>query len=391
MFIPNLLGFPNIVTGGASGGIVLNSPVATVWAGDSITQGTGVFSIADWTNFFLNGRLVPVLGYNQGVSGNRSDQLLARFGTVLGVVSGYPGLKIVSILIGTNDIVVGGFSSSTTIANIQALIDQAKAVADLVVVRTILNRSDGSYTANPAFAVTRGEINNWIRAISDPKVLVIDYDLSSFDPTVHTGDGLHPNNYGVVVIARYTAQAMAGRIAAFNVLADKTGNLMPTNGDLSGTGGGQQSSTGVVATGYQVRNFVSGITAVNSKGTLDGATSQVMELNGTASANGSIQFRCTIPYVGTTGESFEYMSRIRVTGTSNMSNLHATSMGSITFGNGAVAIPLNQDLDGVLRMGRGTLGADITQNIIDLNFSVPAGAVSNLRIEVSEPIWRKVA
>lgn len=361
----------------------------TVWMGDSITAATGASSIADWTDFFLSGKLVPVVGYNQGVSGNQTTQMLARQSVGLAL---NPNLYM--ILAGTNDIVVGGRSAAAIQTDLQSLIDNALATPSVaaVCIRTILKRSDASFLGNPAFQTTMTAVNDWIRAISNPRVIVIDYDQSTFDPTVDTNDGLHPNNFGANKLARYTAEKLLAYMPATNVLADKTGNLMPTNGDLAGTGGGLTGATGQVATGYQLRNFVTGITAVASKGTLDGATSQVITLNGTASNSGNCQFRCPVTYAGNTGESYEFMIRAKITSTNkNVRNIQSTSDASISFGNGTVTLPLNQDFDGVIRMGQSTLAAPDTSNVIDVDVTVTIGLVDNLRIELSEPIFRRVA
>ncbi len=379
----------NFVSSYATGPVIVQMTTPdTVWMGDSITAGVGTNSIADWTAFFLMGRLVPIVGYNQGVSGNQTSQMIARQATGLAL---NPILYM--ILGGTNDIVVGGLPASTIQTNLQTLIDNAKATASVqyVCIRTILKRT-GLTAGQEAVRVA---VNNWIMAISDPKVISVNYDNSDFDPATMTVDGLHPNNYGVVLLARFTANALSTYIAATDVLADTTGNLLPTNGDLAGTGGGQTGSSGQVATGYQVRNFIGGVSCTNSKGTLDGHISQIMVLNGTPTANSFVQFRAPVSTAVSVGATYEYMVRARITGTANMQNLSNTdSLTSfLAFSTGTVSAALNQNLDGIIRNGRVVTASAHVSSTIDMQVAVlSAGAVvSGLIIEVAQPIWRKIS
>lgn len=392
MFIPNLLGFVDISLGmgGGGGNATLLEPEAE-WMGDSISAATGASSIADWTNFFLNGRLVSILGYNQGVSGNQTAQMLARQSVGLAL-----NPKLYNILAGTNDIVVGGRSAADIIINLQALIDNALATASvaLVCIRTILKRSDSSFLGNPNFEITRNAVNNWIRSLSDPRVFVVDYDLSLFDPTVHTNDGLHPNNYGAMLLGEFTANGLGPRLDQIDVLANQTGNMV-NNPQMTGTTGGKTGATGDVATGYQVRNFMAanGLTVVCSKGVIDGSNfSQVMTVNGTTTATGFIQLRNVTNYSGLAGEQFEALMTVKIENGSGLEGITVSGDGVITFGGGTVTIPLNRNFDGVVRHGRSTLSADDTMNVQDVNFSFRSGEViSNMILTVSRPIWRKIA
>jgi len=361
-----------------------------VWLGDSITSAGGnqQKSIPNWTNFFVKGRLVHDVGFNQGVGGDTTPMMLARQSTGLAMNPVY-----YNILAGTNDIVGDGSPSSTIITNLTTLIENAEATAsvEMIVVHTILNRSDASYLSNPDFATVRTEVNNWIRALNRTKVVVVDHDASAFDPVTDTSDGLHPNEAGVILISETTANIIAPHISAVDVLSDTTGNLL-TNAALTGTGGGMTGASGQVATSWQVRNFITGITAVCSKGTdaLGNAT-QIITLNGTSSVSGYVHTRNVTAYTGTAGEGYELLFNVEVTPGTSLGAISTSCDGVLVFGGNSVAFPIDRSLSGVVRPGRSTLAGSDTSNTFDCNFFIDTGVtLTNMVITVSRPIWRLV-
>lgn len=379
----------------AGGTVVVSGNSTSQWLGDSQTAATAVLSIADWTNFFLNGQLIHPALYNQGVSGNKTDDMIARQSTGLAT-----NPAIYWVLAGTNDIVLGGYPASTTITNYQTIIANAKAnpSVKLIVFRTILKRSGANALTAPQEA-TRNTINNWLRALNDPMIKVIDYDLSAFDPTIHTSDGLHPNQLGAILLGRYNAAAVAANITVVDVSLDTTGQLF-VGGDLSGTAGTFTASgvgatiTGQVATGWQLRNFLAGVAAVCSKGTdAFGNATQIMTLNGTSTANGNINFRNVSAYTGAAAEIYELIATWNVSSGAALASCLTACDGVLAFGTASTYTnPANQALSGVIRPGRGALAGTDTSNDFNLNAYYPSGTVFvNETFVLSRPRWRKIA
>lgn len=374
----------------SSGGSVISYNSKAVWLGDSITSAGGnqQKSIPIWTNYFLNGLLVHDVGFNQGVGGDTTAMMIARQATGLAM-----NPVFFNLLAGTNDIVGDGLPSSTIIANLTTLIENAEATASigLIAVHTILNRSDASYLSNPDFATVRTEVNNWIRSLNRLKVVVVDHDASAFDPVTDTSDGLHPNESGVILIAETTANTIIPRISYTDVLLDTTGNLL-LNPELTGTAGGMTGATGQVATNWQVRNFITGVTAVCSKGTdaLGNAT-QIITLNGTSTVSGYVHTRNVATYSGSTGEGYELLFKAEVTGGTNLGAISTSCDGVLAFGGNSVSFPINRNLTGVIRPGRSTLAAPDISNTFDCNFFVASGVtLTDMVLTVSRPIWRLV-
>lgn len=384
-------GLWNLDSSGAGGGLSrVAGNAASVWMGDSITQASAEKSIAAWTNFFLDGQLKHIVGFNKGVSGDKTSDMLARDSVALAL-----NPQIYFILAGTND-VTGGVSAATITANLQTLIDNALATpsVELVVLRTILKRSDGTFTGNPAFATVRTAVNSWIRAVSHPKVLVIDYDLCAWDPTDtrQCADGLHPLGPGAMIIGEYTGDRTATRIASIDVLADQTGNLV-NNPTLTGTAGTKTDVTGNVATSWDARNFLTGPTVVASKGVDAGShITQIFTINGTVATGGSsgfLQFRCVQAYTGAGGESYEALATFKIENAPELGNVTMSSDGCISFGTTG-NVNLDRDLEGVIRLGQTTLGGSDTSNTFSFSIYFPDTTVlTNTVVTISQPIWRR--
>jgi lysophospholipase L1-like esterase len=362
-----------------------------VWLGDSITAAVGYKSIADLTNFLLHGNMVPVVGYNQGVSGNQTSDMITRQATGLNL-----NPEIYFILAGTNDIVIGGASAATIISRLQTIINNALATPSvkLVVIRTILKRASPNAFSAPQRVVC-DTVNAWIMSLKIPKVLTINYDASSFDATngVHTSDGLHPNEAGAFLLAEYTANQVRPYIQHIDVAANRDGNLY-TNDVLAGENG---SYTGIstpprkIATGLNIRNYT-GLTVTADKSVHSGSyNNQILTLNGVTTA-GYIEIINTISYSGTAGQSYELIFPVTVTNGAGLGGIRMLCDGTITFGATSTAGAfINKDVSGVIRSGRSTLAGSDVSNTCQLAFYFPAGVtVSGMVIKIGRPIWRLV-
>jgi lysophospholipase L1-like esterase len=140
---------------------------------------------------------------NQGVNGERSDQIRARFEE--DVVRKKPA--VVVIIAGVNDVYQGRPAERVT-DELAAMYRRAHEAAIRVVAGTIVPYN----TATPEQNARMHEINDWIRAQSraDPGVLFVDTRAAVASPSnpdllVSSPDGLHPDAAGY----RKMAEAIA--------------------------------------------------------------------------------------------------------------------------------------------------------------------------------------
>lgn len=200
-------------------GITLESaPLPISLLGDSITAndtaapgGAGSwFSRADQaTGYRFYGETT-----NNGVPGERTDQILAR------AAAAFSGKRYATILAGTNDI-GQSVAAATIIANLDSLYDAAvSAGLQAFAVCTIPPRSADTAGA-PLSASQKAawiEVNAWIRShVSDyPGAQLIDWgtalsvagDPTAPNPSLFT-DYVHPNSAGATVMAARVAPVIA--------------------------------------------------------------------------------------------------------------------------------------------------------------------------------------
>lgn len=139
---------------------------------------------------------------NAGISGNRTDEMLARIGT--DVVAHSPDITVVQG--GGNDITQGR-SSAQVIASLSGIYDALEAAGSRIIATTVLP-SVNMDTAGEQTAI--GEVNAWVRAhYSDwSGAYLADWNPPMTDgvdewvPHVgYTSDGVHPDTDGGVVMA----------------------------------------------------------------------------------------------------------------------------------------------------------------------------------------------
>jgi lysophospholipase L1-like esterase len=194
--------------------------------GDSITDGS--FSTPDANNRYpdeLAERLVAAgsrLGVvNAGIGGNRvltdaagfGDRATARFARD---ALGQPGVRTVIVLEGVNDLGIGvgptnePVTAQQLIDGHRSLIHAAHARGVRIIGATILPFAGVTY---PGYWTERGEavrdaVNDWIRtsgeydAVADLAGALADpADPDRLHPAYDGGDGLHPNDAGMRVMA----------------------------------------------------------------------------------------------------------------------------------------------------------------------------------------------
>lgn len=131
---------------------------------------------------------------NQGVNGERSDQILARFDR--DVLARRP--RVVVIIAGVND-VYQGRPAAHVIEQLAAMYDRAKRAGIPVVAGTIIPYD----TATPDQNARMRAVNEWIRttAAADPSIAYVDTRAAAAaagdpDRLVESPDGLHPSPAG---------------------------------------------------------------------------------------------------------------------------------------------------------------------------------------------------
>lgn len=131
---------------------------------------------------------------NQGVNGERSDQILARFDR--DVLAARP--KVVVIIAGVND-VYQGRPASHVVEQLKTMYGRATRAGIPVVAGSIVPYN----TATPGQNARMREINDWIRATAsaDPDIVFVDTRaavaaVDDTDRLFESPDGLHPSAAG---------------------------------------------------------------------------------------------------------------------------------------------------------------------------------------------------
>ena len=187
--------------------------------GDSITDGTqsGIDQNRRWPDL-LGARLAAAGTHmaivNGGIGGGRvledgvGPNALARFDRD---VLSQPGVTLVTVLEGVNDIGVGGANASPSVAELIAghrqMIDRAHA-RDLRIFGATLTPFEGAAYWTPEGEKKRQALNDWIRT-SGAYDGVLDFAAAVQDPERPTrsrpeydsGDHLHPSPAGYTAIA----------------------------------------------------------------------------------------------------------------------------------------------------------------------------------------------
>jgi len=188
--------------------------------GDSLTLGNDVPTGSavqrgdaplTWASMLSGGRII--YGYNAGIAGQNSTQILARVAS--DVVAHNPGSCI--ILAGTNDLAGGDFTTWRT--NIAAMVVQVRAAGIRPFLCTLPPTGSSGYRATVTLW------NGWLRryAVTQGISLVDIYGLLVDSTTgdyaaAYVNDGVHPS--------------MAGWTAIGQLISDRLSPLLPENRPL---------------------------------------------------------------------------------------------------------------------------------------------------------------
>lgn len=304
--------------------IPLATPLTVI--GDSMTYGDfRAKSYLYWLNLALSGRLfIPqttnsgtssTAGAQCGVSGDTSAQIAARIATC----NTHNGVYI--ILLGQND--GAGVTAGDQQTNFTTIFTELQDALKIYVIPFAETVS----VAASSTLQTRNTTNKaWLADYGGNVTLLPDSVWDGI--ALHDGaggagaqsfDGTHPNVNGVWRLANNIATEILPEIMTGDVYDVITELGFATNlfaADFSGTGGSVGSgSTGQVATGLALTTTgTTGLTVTASKGTLDGDTSQIITITGTASTGTvQVQLRETATHTFDINDGFFIGGKIKVT------------------------------------------------------------------------------
>jgi lysophospholipase L1-like esterase len=192
------LGLNGCENGGSSHDFGANNPNVAVAIGDSITALEGGNST---TYPALLAQMAGMTVINEGSGGATSGDGAAK---VTGVLREYsPGYLL--ILYGAND-VIGGYGIDNAIANLRAIIVTAKNNNTVPVIATITPMC----FSHSIFNGSASALNDRIRQLaSEEGCDLVDLEAAfGSDTSLFNGDGLHPNDKGLQVIADNFAGAL---------------------------------------------------------------------------------------------------------------------------------------------------------------------------------------
>ena len=143
--------------------------------------------------------------YNQGIAGNTTSQMLARFGDVLAT-----GGQTVAIMGGTNDCKVGS-PTNESVGNVAAMVAQAQAAGRAVALIGPIpraNTTNAGLSFTPCLLSLRAALRDYAKS----------HRLAFVDPWALFGgpgiklelyeDGTHPDARGAFLLARLVARTL---------------------------------------------------------------------------------------------------------------------------------------------------------------------------------------
>jgi lysophospholipase L1-like esterase len=365
-----------------------------VFFGDSITANRGFPGYADWSQYLSRGRFfghavgsnsLGPTGWDQGIVGNITDQLIARISNVIA-----ENPKVVVVLIGTNDIGASSRTTAQVTTNLRSIYDTLIAAGATVVAATIIPRTAAGWGA-PQEA-TRLAVNSWI--MSQPDIQAVDIASVITDPATQLlSDGTHPNGTGAQLIGQVVAPKLASLISASDILYDPVAGAPAENLYLNPFFAGGTTT----ATSWIFFNQTSnGLTKTLSKTTLDGSNAQKIVWSGTATANTADNLYQNItPPGGLVGDMFEAWMEVQVNRYTGMTGI------SLAAGNNATGYmamsttaqdgsPLQVPFTGVLRAPPSPLATAGGTLEPRLSFIPANGAVVDAEVVVTRAGYRKV-
>lgn len=326
-------------------------------------------------NALSGGRYYPVNGFNMGVSGENSTQILARIPNALAL---NPAVLVIEA--GTND----PFDDlAVTGPNLTSMYEQTLAAGCRAVAIT---RFPDVSNQEPA------TVNNFIR--SYPGINVADC-TPGFINSVMTNDGTHPNSVGAVFVGGIAAAVLASLTSPASILNVTAGQLLP-NPTMSGSVtppavGSNVVGTGVIPTGFQLyeNNGTSFTTSmVGSQDTSPiGANEQIITITNGAGGTATVIFNYpSIAINAQLGDTFETWCDVNVVQSSGLQQI-TLYFGSSYLGPGGT-IPSLQTVDSVYRTSPVPFSGSLARDQWQMTFSLLPSA--SCQVKVSSIMARKV-
>lgn len=179
-----------------------------------------------WANIKLKNAFKVIR--NSAISGQRTDQLLARVQT--DVINYHPDWCL--LMAGTND-VNGGISASTIVSNLRSIY-QALVASGIKVIACSMIPNNTFNSGSTAVKDTFSYVNNWIRqyAKSNNMIYYVDTFSSIYDGSTACGavagtlsDSAHPGAYGASVIGSYFASSVSSLVSSYPPVQSASADL----------------------------------------------------------------------------------------------------------------------------------------------------------------------
>lgn len=372
--------------------------VGIVFVGDSLTEGAG-------TNFYsrifgimikAGRRLTFNEGYNQGVGGDETQDVLDRIATIGASIQ-----PIVSLQIGTND-VSQNVPVATYISNIRLIIKKLFQYGAETVFLHGFPTKFNEIDSNPWSPAQLALRDTYITALKDLDIdnVILDIDNSAnFDMNLNTtNDGTHLSAWGSVLYGGLQADAILDYVDTANYYQDSINNLLD-NPELVGTTGFMGgTSTGVCADDWIMSSNVSGATLVCSKTDDvfgDGTTAQTLTFSGVVSNNSDTNFRQTVTISASAGDIYLIACRFKVdAGHQGLSNIGVDTIPNnftpLTPNQIGPEFKQGQTFQGVLISGvNEPLDGTETSLDVRLKVKVETGETVNCTVHFDSPILLK--
>ena len=387
-----------------NGLIDLSSPIpenpSIVYIGDSVTEGESslsAFSRVYGIQAALNWKTSDVLGANQGVGGDTTQDVINRISTI-----GQSMADIADIMIGIND-VSANVTTSTYISNIKTIIKYCFDYgAKLVVLRVTYPKFSDATT--PWDESQYLLYNEYVDAINSLQIdnVAIDNESKNVvgNSSEFTVDGTHLSLRGAIIFGASQASFLESYLKTVSISNNLIGDNLFSNPLMSGTTGTAGGvSTGDVADDWTIAANLSGATVVCSKTTDafgDGRESQTITVSGNNSLSTSVvslKETITIPS-STVNDAYESIIKYKVVKSTGLSNITAKIINnvfeSIGESKNTTAINSADGFSGSIRtMYQSQMDAGVTSITAEFPLKFHSGAV-DFEIHFSSPILRKI-
>lgn len=368
--------------------------------GDSITEGES--SLSAFSRVYgilsrLDNRVYTYSGFNQGVGGDTSQDILDRINTV-GASMG----DIADLMVGVNDI-SAAVSVGDYISNIKKICGMCfNYGAKLVVVRIPYPKFEDATTPwdSSQYALYETYVEQ-LKSLSIKNV-VIDSTSKDIvnDSATMTVDGTHLGIYGALTFGKAQADFLNGFIKPTAITNGLLSSNLFTNPLLEGSSGSLGGvSTGQVADGWTVGSNHSDLTVVCSKSSGifgNQEQSQTIEISGVNTSTTSVTSLKQTVSIPSSSSDDVYIAilKYKVDKAEGLSNITAKIINNVFESVGEAKntqeISVNDGFDGYIVT---SVYGDMAAGLTTINAEFPlkfADANVDFKIHLTSPIIRKI-